>query len=258
MNRRLHGPVAEAVTVTFAVLVLLETLALTLGPSGVRPVLLGVLAGTAITVLLLIRLRRADARSRPPQPPSAEGWLSSRALENFPMDAVRPLLNRPNAPDLRRLYAAWTLALLGYEARVIARHLHLPTAIVRLLTDATPRRDRTHPTLAPHGGIPADDPRLPPVRRAVRQAAHRLAEDAPALTSAGAETLRAGLAARADALRQAVLAAHRAGMRHQDIAHDAHLDLATIDTWTVWTTVDPSTAAVHHRKRHGAGGRRPG
>ncbi|MFF2807265.1 hypothetical protein ACFVT2_08770 [Streptomyces sp. NPDC058000] len=245
-------------TVTFAVLVLLETLALALAPSGFRPVVLGALAGTAITALLLIRPRRADARPRPPQRPSAEGWLSSHALESFPMDAVRPLLNRPNAPDLRRLYAAWTLALLGYEGRFIARHLHLPTTIVRLLTDAAPRHDRTHPPLAPHGGVPADDPRLPPVRRAVRQAAHRLAEDAPALTSAGAETLRTGLAARADALRQAVLAAHRAGMRHQDIAHDADLDLATIDEWTVWTAVGPRSAAVHHKKRHGAGGRRPG
>ncbi|MCE4948390.1 hypothetical protein LVX13_35600 [Streptomyces albulus] len=253
MNRRLFSPVAVA----FVVLVLLEIVAWAVAPAGFRPVILGVLAGTGITALLLIWLRRLDAHSRPSQPPSAEGWLSSRALERFPMDAVRPLLNRPNAPDLRRLYAAWTLALLGYESRFIARHLRLPTAVVRLLTDAAPRRGRTPAPFAPHGGVPADDPHLPPVRRAVRQAARRLADDAPALTSAGAETLHAGLAARADALRQAVLVAHRAGMRHGDIAHDAHLDLATIDEWTApAAAAGPRSAAAHHAKWHGVGGSR--
>lgn len=50
------------------------------------------------------------------------------------------------------------------------------------------------------------DPQLPEVRRAVRQAANRLAQDAPALT-AGSGALRAGLAVRVAALRRAALTA---------------------------------------------------
>ncbi|MEU8579371.1 hypothetical protein [Streptomyces abikoensis] len=90
------------------------------------------------------------------------------------------------------------------------------------------RFDRSRPP----EGLPADDARLPPVRRAVREAAHRLAVDAPALTAAGAEPLRAGLEARANALRQAVLDAHRAGTGREDIARDARLDVRTVDEWT--------------------------
>ncbi|MFB6440042.1 hypothetical protein ACFCVY_25255 [Streptomyces sp. NPDC056411] len=45
-----------------------------------------------------------------------------------------------------------------------------------------------------------------------RLAARHLAEEAPGLTAASADALRAGLAARVDTLRHAALAASRAGV----------------------------------------------
>nr|WTB29695.1 hypothetical protein OG781_09480 [Streptomyces sp. NBC_00830] len=64
------------------------------------------------------------------------------------------------------------------------------------------------------------DPQLSEVRRAVRQAANRLAQDAPALTAASADALRAGLAIRVAALRRAVVTAWRAGIPPRVIADD--------------------------------------
>ncbi|MFE5868879.1 hypothetical protein ACFQ6V_09515 [Streptomyces roseifaciens] len=145
-------------------LIVLEIFALVFAPSGVRPVLAYVLAGTAVVALLRALTRRGVVpRARLPLPATAGGRFGSTCRSE----------------------------------------------------------DR-----------PADDVRLLPARRAVREAAHRLADDAPALTSAGAEPLRAGLEARANALHQAVLDAYRAGIGREDIARDALLDLSVVDEWT--------------------------
>lgn len=68
-------------------------------------------------------------------------------------------------------------------------------------------------------------------RRAVRLAAQRLAEEAPALVAASADALRAGPAARAATLRRAALAAWRAGVPLQVIALDSRMPQATVRRW---------------------------
>jgi hypothetical protein len=72
---------------------------------------------------------------------------------------------------------------------------------------------------------------LPSERRAVRLAARHLAEEAPALVAASADSLRAGLASRAATLRQAALAAWRSGIPPQAIAEDSRLPLAIVLRW---------------------------
>ncbi|MFD9822362.1 hypothetical protein [Streptomyces violascens] len=72
---------------------------------------------------------------------------------------------------------------------------------------------------------------LPEERRAVRLAARRLAEEAPELVAASADALRAGLAARADTLREAALAAWHAGISPQVIAEDSQLPSAIVLRW---------------------------
>ncbi|MFJ8313357.1 MULTISPECIES: hypothetical protein [unclassified Streptomyces] len=72
---------------------------------------------------------------------------------------------------------------------------------------------------------------LPAERRAVRLAARRLAEEAPDLITASADALRAGLAARADTLLQAALAAWRAGIPPQVIAEDSRLSSDIVLRW---------------------------
>ncbi|MER5342907.1 helix-turn-helix domain-containing protein [Streptomyces mirabilis] len=73
-----------------------------------------------------------------------------------------------------------------------------------------------------HGGAP---------RRAVRLAARRLAAEAPALTAASADVLRAGLAVRAAGLHRAALAAGCAGVPPQVMAGDSRLMEGTVRRW---------------------------
>ncbi|MFK0297349.1 hypothetical protein ACIQU6_43730 [Streptomyces sp. NPDC090442] len=75
------------------------------------------------------------------------------------------------------------------------------------------------------------DTLLPAVRVAVCQAADRLDTDAVALTAGSAQALDVGLNTRVQDLRQAAVAAWRAGVPAALIARDARLDLATISGW---------------------------
>ncbi|WP_405969240.1 hypothetical protein OG496_01755 [Streptomyces sp. NBC_00988] len=72
---------------------------------------------------------------------------------------------------------------------------------------------------------------LPAERRAVRLAARRLTDKAPALVAGSAGALRAGLAARAASLRRATLTAWHAGIPPQVIAADARLSPGTVRRW---------------------------
>ncbi|MGW1108537.1 hypothetical protein [Streptomyces sp. NPDC002540] len=76
-----------------------------------------------------------------------------------------------------------------------------------------------------------NDPQLSRARRAVRLAADRLAEEAPALTAGSADALHTGLTSRTNVLRQAVLAAWHAGVPTELIADDGQLSLATVQQW---------------------------
>jgi len=68
-------------------------------------------------------------------------------------------------------------------------------------------------------------------RRAVRQAARRLAEDAPKLSAGSATAYRAGLAARTTGLRRAALAAWLGGIPEHVIAADGRLPCAVVHQW---------------------------
>ncbi|PYC77712.1 hypothetical protein C7C46_18130 [Streptomyces tateyamensis] len=104
----------------------------------VRPLLGGALlgAGTAggVVAAALLGGRRPGREL-----PSVPDWFSTEALEGFPMDAVRPLLHRPAAPSLNRLYTAWVLARRGHDALWLSTHLELPAETARLLTTAANR-----------------------------------------------------------------------------------------------------------------------
>ncbi|MFE0463050.1 hypothetical protein ACFW1A_27725 [Kitasatospora sp. NPDC058965] len=120
-------------------LLLLEAVALATAPARHRPLLGGALlgAGTAACVVAAALAHGGRARR---QPPAAGDWFSTEALEGFPMDAVRPLLHRPAAPSLNRLYTAWILARRGHDAQWLATHLELPAETATLLTSAALRR----------------------------------------------------------------------------------------------------------------------
>ncbi|MGW1159858.1 hypothetical protein ACWD5Q_26045 [Streptomyces sp. NPDC002513] len=68
-------------------------------------------------------------------------------------------------------------------------------------------------------------------RHAVRQAARRLAEDAPELAAGSADALRAGLASRAAGLRRAAVDAWRSGIPEHVIAADGHLPESVVQRW---------------------------
>ncbi|MFF2809678.1 hypothetical protein ACFVT2_21400 [Streptomyces sp. NPDC058000] len=120
-----------------------ELLVLVLATPGQRPVISGVLLGSAAAVLVVFGevwhvLRRRDRRRRPTRGPgrSGEAWFSAEALEGFPAGGVRPWLVGPDAPDPNRFYAAWVLATHGRDVRWIVQHLDLPEEAVRLLVEA--------------------------------------------------------------------------------------------------------------------------
>ncbi|MEU9124503.1 hypothetical protein AB0C96_32420 [Streptomyces sp. NPDC048506] len=90
---------------------------------------------------------------------------------------------------------------------------------------------------------------LRPERRAVRQAAHRLTEEATALTAASAEAFRADLAARASDLRHAVLTASHAEVSSRVIAEDAQLPPQTVREWIEVERCAPVDTHHDHRPR---------
>ena len=114
-------------------------------PTRDRPLISGVLisAATAAFILLATVAHRQQSVTRNPRPqlPDAvdEPWFAPEALEGFPMEALRPLLLGPHAPNLNRLYTGWILATHGYGASWIEQHLDLPTEAAHLLVDAARR-----------------------------------------------------------------------------------------------------------------------
>ncbi|MFJ2576800.1 hypothetical protein [Kitasatospora aureofaciens] len=133
---------------TVLTLLVLEGVALGTASEPNRPVIGAALIGAAgsgllLTAALLVGRRLAARRGLPLPPPGPNGPdYSARALEGFPMEAVRPLLLAEHGPRLDQLYAAWVLALGGRTAPWIARRLDLPVPTVRLLVD-TVRQCRT-------------------------------------------------------------------------------------------------------------------
>ncbi|MFJ8311648.1 MULTISPECIES: hypothetical protein [unclassified Streptomyces] len=125
----------------------LELTALRLAPSGLRPGITGFLLGVSIAVLAMTavlahRHRRIAVRHQPSVSPESvdASWFTARTLDGFPMEAVRPLLLGPDAPDLNRLYMAWVLALHGHDTAWIVGRLGLPHDVAALLVDAAEAR----------------------------------------------------------------------------------------------------------------------
>ncbi|MEW1653647.1 hypothetical protein [Streptomyces sp. NPDC093707] len=120
---------------------------LRLAPGPVHTALSGALVGTVVVVLVLFRAlwnrQHTPAHGvRHPAPPRAgpEGWFETEALEGFPLQELRPLLDAPDAPDLEQLHTAWILLDHGRDAAWVSHHLDLLPDCVRLLADAAHRR----------------------------------------------------------------------------------------------------------------------
>ncbi|MEU4581287.1 hypothetical protein AB0F92_04205 [Kitasatospora aureofaciens] len=141
-SRLLPRPGRTAVLLTALGLLVLEEVALGLAEEEDRPVIGGALIGVSCSGLLVVGAvlfsRWLDARRPLPLPPPGPHGreYSARALEGFPMEAVRPLLLTEHAPQLGQLYSAWMLARAGRPAAWIARRLGLPLEAVQLLVDA--------------------------------------------------------------------------------------------------------------------------
>ncbi|MER7752236.1 hypothetical protein [Kitasatospora sp. NPDC097643] len=149
------SPVETAVLLVVLALLVAEEIALGLAEEEDRPTISGVLAcasGSGLLAVGAVLLGRwlAARRPLPLPPPGPNGReYSARALEGFPMEAVRPLLLAEQAPQLGQLYSAWMLARAGRTAPWIARRLAIPLDAAQLLVDAThaehPARRRGRP-----------------------------------------------------------------------------------------------------------------
>ncbi|MFD9822361.1 hypothetical protein [Streptomyces violascens] len=133
--------------IVVALVAALELTGLHLAAPGLRPGITGFLLGGSVAVLTMTavlahRQRRIAARHHPAASPESvdESWFTARTLEGFPMEAVRPLLLGPDAPDLNRLYMAWVLALHGHDTAWIVGRLGLSHDVAALLVDAAAAR----------------------------------------------------------------------------------------------------------------------
>ncbi|MGW3042324.1 hypothetical protein ACWC9T_20340 [Kitasatospora sp. NPDC001159] len=154
-SRLFPRPRDAAVLLTVLGLLVLEEVALGMAEEEDRPVIGGVLIGVSCSGLLLVGAvlfsRWLDTRRPLPLPPLGPNGreYSARALEGFPMEAVRPLLLAEHAPQLGQLYSAWMLAKAGRPAAWIARRLDIPLDAVRLLADAARAHTGTRPLPGP-------------------------------------------------------------------------------------------------------------
>ncbi|MFD5472795.1 hypothetical protein [Streptomyces sp. NPDC127105] len=126
----------------------LEMTVLATAPAAYRPVISGALLGAAVTAFALLAVvlradRKATRQARRRVLEVMDGSsLTSRALEGFPMEAVRPRLLGPSAPSLNHLYIAWAYAARGHDTAWLVRHLGLSADLARLLTAAAAARLR--------------------------------------------------------------------------------------------------------------------
>ncbi|MDH6707326.1 hypothetical protein P3T27_004063 [Kitasatospora sp. MAA19] len=150
-SRPYPRPAEAAVLLTVLALLVAEELALGLAEEEDRPVINAVLIGASGSGLLAVGAvllgRWLDTRRPLPLPPPGPNGreYSARALADFPMDAVRPLLLAHQAPQLGQLYSAWMLARAGRPAPWIARRLAIPLDAAHLLVDAARARAATRP-----------------------------------------------------------------------------------------------------------------
>ncbi|MFF3511486.1 hypothetical protein [Streptomyces sp. NPDC002573] len=135
-----------AVVLGVFLLIGLELVALATAPRADRPVVGGalVVAATAAFVLVAAVLHghgktRRQATHRPAEAAN-ETWFTAETLQGFPMEAVRPRLLGPHAPDLTSMYTAWIFAAQGRDAVWLEHHLDLPADLAHLLVDAAHER----------------------------------------------------------------------------------------------------------------------
>ena len=128
-------------------LVGLELVAMATAPARDRAWISGALIGAGTSAFIvgaaLLAGRRSAASDPAAQLPAladAGGWVSAQSLEGFPMEAVRPRLLVPGAPDLNRLYTAWALVAEGRDAAWVEACLELPADLTNLLVKAARER----------------------------------------------------------------------------------------------------------------------
>jgi hypothetical protein len=140
-----HSWPAEGLTALGIVaLALFELLIWHLAPPPYRLLTGAAVAAVAVTAWAVYAAVRHEHRHRdlarysadPLDGSPGEQWFTDDALDGFPEQAIRPLLEGPHPPDLNLLYAAWVFADHGYGAAWIAHHLDLPTTAVQPLVDA--------------------------------------------------------------------------------------------------------------------------
>lgn len=137
----------------------LELVALSTAPAGDRPVIAAALVGAALVFLLLAgvrhRCRRCSVQPVQAAPSKAvdKDWFTAESVQDFPIEAVRPLLSCADPPSLSSLYSAWVFATEGHDAVWIERHLGLsPVAVHTLCEVARTRRQGEAGARAGQGG----------------------------------------------------------------------------------------------------------
>ncbi|MDH6108443.1 hypothetical protein P3T36_003913 [Kitasatospora sp. MAP12-15] len=141
---RLRTREGSAVLTVLTVSVL-EIVVLSAVPMQERPAIGGALIGATAAVLVVAgvvwRRLQSPRRTAAPADQTTDGpWFTARTLEDFPTEAVHPLVLEPHAPSLNALYTAWVFVRQGYDSRWIARHLDLPTDVVLLLVESARRQ----------------------------------------------------------------------------------------------------------------------
>ena len=144
--RPLPHPHTGEGTAVLGVLLLtaLEMTALATAPRADRPIVAGALVGAAAAFVVVTAVvhshHRAQREARRQLTETVdESWFTPGALDSFPMDAIPPLLLKPDAPSLNRLYTAWIFATHGHDTAWLEHNLDLPADLARLMADAADR-----------------------------------------------------------------------------------------------------------------------
>lgn len=145
-----HPRIGEgAAALTAAVVAAAALAAIGLSPARDRAVVGAALGGAAVAALgilaALAYTRRVHSRHHSQQlaHDTAEAWFSAPIMEDFPEEALRPLLPVTNPPSMNRLSTAWVFATHGHDATWLERHFDLTGDVARLLVQQAHRPSRS-------------------------------------------------------------------------------------------------------------------
>ncbi|MFJ3221458.1 hypothetical protein ACIPLC_36765 [Kitasatospora sp. NPDC086801] len=137
---------------TAAVVAVAAMAAIGLSPAGDQPVVGAALGGAAMAVLGVLvvtafaRLARSRRHTRQFDHDTVQAWFTTPDIEDFPEEALRPLLPESDPPSMNRLYTAWVFATHGHDAVWLERHFDLPGDLAHKLVEQARHRGRLpHP-----------------------------------------------------------------------------------------------------------------